>query len=479
MRYGSQSPTFHTVGDYEYSLSNIAMELFDAWGIGFYPSQEYELELFLARDANDGTACRTICISKPRQNGKSYAARFYAIWCACVEGKQVLYTAHHGDTVNEMFEILENLCGDIKDLRANLRSIYRGKGHQCIKFTNGGRIDFRTRTAAGGRGRTYDVVIYDEAQELNDAQLSAIKATIIASESGDPQSIYLGTPPDPECTGTVFRGFHKQVHAGDSEGIWWLEWSVDGIPDMSDVDTVMELAYETNPALGYRIKEDVMRDTIITSKNDPDSFAREFLGFWSKEVIVKGVLNKHDWGACSTTDPPKTGKLVYAVKFSVNGSRASLAVCIKPKEGIPHVEIIDSASLRHGITPLVEWLTKRKDEIALVLIDGKAYSETLKEKLIDAGFPKKAVETLQPEAVTKSAAMMKDCVTNKTVTHFNQPGLNESATKSTKRMIGNKGGWGFAPNNCDETVIESAAMALYGATTTKRKAKSERTNRIG
>ena len=307
VRYGSQSPTFHTVGDYEYSLSNIAMELFDAWGIGFYPSQEYELELFLARDANDGTACRTICISKPRQNGKSYAARFYAIWCACVEGKQVLYTAHHGDTVNEMFEILENLCGDIKDLRANLRSTYRGKGHQCIKFTNGGRIDFRTRTAAGGRGRTYDVVIYDEAQELNDAQLSAIKATIIASESGDPQSIYLGTPPDPECTGTVFRGFHKQVHAGDSEGIWWLEWSVDEIPDMSDVDTVMELAYETNPALGYRIKEDVMRDTIITSKNDPDSFAREVLGFWSKEVIVKGVLNKHDWGACSTTDPPKTG----------------------------------------------------------------------------------------------------------------------------------------------------------------------------
>ena len=33
-------------------------------------------------------AAKSICFSVPRQNGKSFAARLYAIWAACIQGKK-------------------------------------------------------------------------------------------------------------------------------------------------------------------------------------------------------------------------------------------------------------------------------------------------------------------------------------------------------------------------------------------------------
>ena len=83
MRTGRQEPTFSVVGKYSYSLSDDVVDVFESeGGATFYPSQKLEMKLMLARNENDEPAAVTIGISKPRQNGKSYAARYYAIYMA-------------------------------------------------------------------------------------------------------------------------------------------------------------------------------------------------------------------------------------------------------------------------------------------------------------------------------------------------------------------------------------------------------------
>src|SRR5574344_2306422 len=169
MSYGNQVPTFETTGKYVSSNGDIAVAMFKAYGVNLYPCQEYELRLMLARDNKGRYASKTICISKPRQNGKSFGARMYSIWMAAIEGKAVLYSSHHGKTTRGAFEYMDNLIKANEDLHRELRSetdgIYRASGDEGIYFRNGGLIEFQTRTNGAARGRPFDIIVVDEAQE--------------------------------------------------------------------------------------------------------------------------------------------------------------------------------------------------------------------------------------------------------------------------------------------------------------------------
>ena len=472
MRYGNQQPTFETTGEYAISNGEIAITMFKAYGVNFYPCQEYELTLMLARDVHGKYAAKTICISKPRQNGKSFAARMYALWMAAVEGKAVLYSSHHGKTTRSAFEYLDNLISANESLERELRKsppgIYRARGDEGIYFRNGGLIEFQTRTNGAARGRTFDIIVIDEAQELTSTELDALKPTTMASESGDPQMIYLGTPPNERCFGDVFKSYHDKAHEdSSSSSIWWLEWAVTELPDLSDVDAVLELAYMTNPAMGYRIQEDVMRDAIATAVY-VDSFSREMLGWWSHSVAAS-VISDLAWQDCKIDNPQREGLTVYAVKFSADGRMASLCACIKQEDGRFYVVCIANKTTQRGIRWIVNWLLEHWKEAAQIVIDGKAYSETLANRLRGAKVPKTVVILPSSNDLVTACSMLENNVKEQTLCHSDQPALNDSATHTTKRTIGKNGGWAFdSIGETDPTLIEACALALWQCSITKR-----------
>ena len=474
IRYGSQVPTFSTVGEYHHTFGPNAVRMFNGWGVRFYPCQEDELSVFLARDSRNRFACRTICISKPRQNGKSFGVRFYAIECAAVEGRHVLFTAHRGKTVRKMFKFIRTFVLSVPDLAEKLLpgadGIYKAAGSEGIYFANGGMIEFATRTEGGARGETYDVIIFDEAQELTDDQYDAVVPTTIASESGDPQKIYLGTPPGPKCQGTVFRGLHDKAHSGSSDGVWWLEWAVTEVPDMSDPMAVLELVYMTNPAMGYRIKEDVMLDVIKTATS-ADGFAREFLGWWVSTVTkVNAVITAKEWNACRIKNPKREGLLVFAVKFSADGKTGSLAACYRPTDGLPFVYVVANRSLDHGLGWFVDKLVDNWKQAAAIVIDGQSNAKALYERLVESHVPKRMLVLPKATDATSAYAGFLHSVRERSVTHYGQPALDKSATGAERRSIGNNGGWGFqSTEEVDASLIESCCWAHWGAMTTKRR----------
>lgn len=476
-RTGRQLPTFERVGHYDFSYGFEAVAAFEEEaGATFDQAQRYEMELFLARVGpreHPRFAVLTIGISKPRQNGKSYAARWYAANMA-LSGMRVLYSAHHSSTTAKMFK---ELCGIFEnadehpEIAAEVVRISRARGYESIQLDGGGCIDFQTRTNAGGRGGTYDIIIVDEAQELTYDQLEALLPTMSAS-GHEPQIIYIGTPPGPSCLGTVFRDMHDKAHSDDPGSTWWLEWAVQA-ENIEQIDvTDKDLWYETNPAMGTRIMERTVQNECDTMR--PDGFARERLGWWSPNATrAEYAIPASVFQSLAVDNPPTEGRAAYAVKFAVDGSEVSLAAA-RLHDGKGYVEEIRREPMAMGLGWLAEWIAARKTAGCCCVIDGKSGAQALVDKL--GKMPVNYIITPTAAQVVAANATLVDMVNERTLEWFRpQADLLDSAVTSTRRKIGSSGGWGFGGEN--PIPIDAASLALWGALNSKR--NPDRKQRIG
>lgn len=477
MKTGNQKPTFSVIGDYAYSDSAEVVAMFeDDAGGTFYPCQKLELKIMLARNDDDSPSALTIGISKPRQNGKSYAARYYAIYMGVFEHRDVLYSAHHSTTTNKMFKALCNIFESPEkypEFASDVKSISHVRGYEGIYFNDGGCIEFATRTNSGARGGTYSVIIIDEAQELTadqqDAMLPVMSAASDLSDaSSTPQVIYIGTPPSPSCKGTVFAEMHETAHSGEKNGAWWLEWAIESkdiVKDIPDVDTALKLAYKTNPAIGYRISEKIIVNEFETMSID--GFARERLGWWTPRFSRKidHAIPADVWDACVSDELKPEGKTAYGIKFTFDGAMVCLCGAVIDASGNARVSMIEQKPTGQGTRWLAEWLNERYNVASCVVIDGRNGADVLVDKISDTWKTKGSI--LRPTArdIIASVGGLVDALNEKTVTWYRgQDALRESAITSVKRPIG--GGWGFGGEY--SAPIEACALALYGAKTSKR-----------
>lgn len=462
-RLGGQVPTFEHVGDYDHTRGGEAVEMFEAYGHRYYASQKHEMDVFFARNGDESIASLTVGITKPRQNGKSFAARDYALWMAFVEHMNVLYTAHRGGTVRKMFKEMCDFIEINQDFKDEVDYVYKAGGYEGIYLTDGTYIEFQTRTNSGARGGTYRVIVVDEAQELTSVQQDAMLPTASAAGEidegeSDPQVIYIGTVPGPECNGTVFREMHDKAHSGEAE-TWWLEWGAvgDSLDDV-DIDDV-DLWYACNPAMGRRMSERTVRNEHDTMTRD--GFARERLGWWSPTAgRLDFVFDPKAWDRCATDDEP-IGDVCYGVKLSPDGSEAALSACWRGD--VPHFELVDYRDARNGLGWLSDWLDARADRCAMLAVDGRN-ADALTSRL--ENFKDRQLHVMRTSDAIAAAAMMVDGIRSGTVTHYGQKELDEQAKAATRRKVG-RDAWCIGGDS--STAIESAACALWAAKNAKWK----------
>ena len=475
-RTGRQQPTYSYCGSYTRTEGPFAIAMANAYGLPPHPWQQLVLNDWLALDDN-GRLLNSLCLLPvQRQNGKTGCCDPRETWGLVHRGEWILHTAQEYQTAKKAFDRLRRKFGERKndpmakypELNALVKKYTTSANQMVLDLKNGGHIEFRTRGNNDdvGRGGTFDLVVVDEAQSYTDAQDAALSPLNSAAPTGSPQTIMMGTVPTPTSAykGEKFASIRDGLHKEPYVGACIHEWSVPEIGDVTDVDRW----YEANPSLGYQLLESAL--LADSRKMSPDAFAREHLGYWPENIAFDNAIRGRDWQACKVDDPKNDGLLVYAVKFSPDGSIGTLAACYKPDDGLPFVYVVDSRSLAHGIGWFVENLAERHAKAAQIVIDGQSNAQTLNERLLSCNVPSKAIVRPQARDIAAACASLANAVKEHKVTHYGQPALDDSATKTKKRRIGSNGGWGFASTDeADATLIEACALAYWSAMTTKRK----------
>lgn len=468
MLHGSQVPRVANVPKAVFSHADDAAFLASSYGLVPDEWQYLVLEAWLGETRAGKWAAAKAGLSVPRQNGKNAVLEVRELYGMVALGERFLHTAHEVKTARKAFTRLASFFENERkypELAALVKEVRRTNGQEAIVLTNGGSVEFIARSKGSGRGYTVDTIVCDEAQDLTDEQFEALKPTNSSAPSGNPQVLYTGTPPGPSSPGEVFKRIRAAGVEGKDRRLAWHEWSVDGLVDIRD----RGLWAATNPALGGRLNVTAVEDELPPTMSE-DGFARERLGRWAGVESLARVVDAATWDdrKVARDAVPTEGPVAYAVEMSPDRTRVAVAVCRRPVEGPPHVEVARHHTAGVPTAELVEWLVERWPRAVAVVIDGNSPAMSLVPELARQHV---RVTVTGPADMGKACGLFVDAVRDGQVTHFDQAPLNTALSTARKRDIGMGGAWGWdrrRPDN-DITPLVAVTLALFGALTSKRR----------
>lgn len=461
-KYGSQTPTKSVILDYDRTLGNEAVELYEKTGRKPYPWQEKLInDLFSLNDEDLWTHSK-FGYAVPRRNGKTEVVYMAELW-GLFNGLNILHTAHRISTSHSSFEKLKKYLEDMGlEDKEDFQSI-KAKGQERIELEeSGGVIQFRTRTSTGGLGEGFDMLIIDEAQEYTDDQESALKYTV--TDSDNPMTIMCGTPPTMVSSGTVFTKYRESILAGGRKHNGWAEWSVDDMSDIHDKD----LWYLTNPSMGHKLTERAIEEEIGPDETD---FNIQRLGLWLR-YNQKSAISEYEWDALKVNKlPTLKGKLYAGVKFGKDGTNVALSIAVKTLSNRIFVESIDCQNIRNGDYWLIDFLKKINPE--QIVIDGASRQDILAKELKDEGLNSIILPTVKEIIIANST--WEEAIYSKTLCHMGQPSLSQVVTNCDKRPIGTSGGFGYKSQfeDMDIVLMDSALLAHWACKEGKEQVKQK------
>lgn len=448
---------------------------FDVWqdGLG-------QVALGLREDGTFAATVGGVVLSIPRQVAKTFlVGRIVFALCILFPGLNAIWTAHRVSTAHSAFRSVVSLASRPGAARY-VEKILTGD-ELTIVFRNGSILRYGARAQNFGRGETQvDIEVFDETQILRaDTLEDMVPAANQAKIPHGALLFFMGTPPRPKDDGDEFLQRRAEALADKPEGVVlergdmvYVEFSADpdcgspGGPDLMDKAQI-EKANPSYPKRTPWVSILRMRKNL----KDDDSWRREALGIWDLAGILPPVIRAEHWDPLKipAAGAPTDGNLAYGVKFSLDASRYAVSVALAHDDGV-HVEAFPPTPMGQGLTPLADWLAARWRKASLIVLDGKAGVGDLVNLLRARGVPAKRIHVLGADTAVAANATLVRHVNEGTLTHLGQTGLTLSVTLGAKRDIGKAGGWGFTPAtpDADVTPVESAAAAVYGATTGKK-----------
>lgn len=471
-RKGRQTPTQSVVLPYSKTRGQEAINLYNQTSRHALEWQELLISDIMAVDDNGLWIHQKYGFSVPRRNGKNEVVAMREM-VGLESGEIICHTAHRTTTSSSAWKRLIRLLTEAgyvelgrkkKDETPPEKSFRTNKQHglENIVLTNGGQIDFRTRTPNGGLGEGFDLLVIDEAQEYTDDQESALIYTV--SDSANPQTIFCGTPPTTVSSGTVFTKMREDTLSGSTYDTGWAEWS---IPAQTDDVFNTELWYETNPSMGAHLDERKVRAEI---RKDIIDFNIQRLGVWL-QYNQKSEISEAEWMMFKRDVlPDLKGQLYVGIKYGVDGQNVSMSIACKTQDNKVFVEAIDCQSIRKGNGWIIRFL--KEADVRMIVTDGRSGQELLMEECHDNKI-RPAPQSLKVAEACTASVMFIQALEQKTICHMGQPSLVQSVCNCERRSIGSQGGYGFRSQKegIDISLMESMVIAHWACATSKEKRK--------
>ena len=411
----------------------------------------------------------------PRQQGKTALLIVLVAVLAALMGYKVLWTEHNYSTTCEMLERFRDIFGarphdaarGMPGWKGCLKAVSSQTGQEWMEFGSGGVIQFSTRTKTSRLGFSFDVVVYDEAQELTTAHTQVINPTTTSGSKHNLMLVYSGTPTRAGSAADVFRAVRAQAWEGGeaASDLMWVEYGVEEVGDIWDESRW----WAVMPSLGYHADIRAIR----AGMRDMDELgaAQEYLGYWLPDVeqTAPPLIGDELWARTLVAERPEPGagaKVAYGVKFSADGSHVALAVAERSPTGRTHLSLPFCEPTERGTAWLVSWLAARANRACCACVDGRSGAGATCDALAALGMPRGYVmRPTSDEAITAANLILQAARTG-TATHIANEALDLSAATSTKRDIGRAGGWGFGGEA--SAPIEACGLALLALQNSKR-----------
>lgn len=398
----------------------------------------------------------------PRQNGKNGILEAFELFAMVILGRRILHTAHEVKTARKAFLRILSFFTDFPDLAAKVATVRQTNGQEAIYLTNGGSIEFIARSKSSGRGFSVDILVCDEAQELNEEEYAALSPTI--SVSPFPQTIMTGTPPE-GSSGEVFSRMRADGLEGRARRLAWQEWSCTEDVDLDDPDSWAQ----ANPTLGIRLDYTTVQDERDAWADS--TFARERLGVW-ETITSNHVIEPKTWKDLGWDPEVEGGEFAvvgdvrFAADVKPDRSVASITVAGRNADGIGYVELIRRDRGTGWVAEELDRLCEEWDAPDPII--DPIVAGSIVDQLRELG---RACRLMTAREVAQACAGFYDAVQDGTMRHYDQAELNSAIGAASKRNLSDGFAWNRKDPAADISPLMSASLALWGLTQKSKKRK--------
>ena len=473
---------------------DLAAEFCTAYGLTPDPWQRLVLDDWLAYRSGGVMlwANLTCGLSVPRQNGKNALVEMRELYGAVGLNEKILHTAHELKTAMKAFKRLLYFFGEkpndpdarFPELNARVKSVrnvngqeavflkdkitYNAKGEKVV--TPGGSIEISARSKSAARGFTVDVVIFDEAQEMSEADLEALLPTTSSAPQGNPQWIFIGTPPGPRAAGEVFTRTRSEIKESKGRLACWHEWGAEAGWDLDDPNVWRR----TNPALCHRLSMDVIEAE--RARFSDEGFLRERLGGWSAAVSMR-VISPDAWNLARDIESIAVDRFALAIDVAPDMVSSSVAIAGQRDDGDWHIDIGAQQAGHDWVVPWVKKFLDGNPQVRNVVIDVAGPAATLVDEIA-----KNKIRVISPAVreVGVGCSNFLSGINKSTVWHLGDYRLTHAVDAGRKRSLAATGLWAWnrKDQDADITPLVAATLALWGAQQTSATKQFTRTNRV-
>lgn len=331
-------------------------------------------------------------------------------------------------------------------------------GSECVTFTNGSTYEPVTPNRTGGRGKSMDLVIVDEALAHPMWLLSVLRPTMAQRHSAagclGAQFIVISNAgnEDSELLNHLQDLGHESIATGSDKRVW-LEWSMEPGSDPLDhqtwLNTMPTLAQPNGISMDFLIEE--------SESMRLEDFMREYLCVRVARSEATLIPIDH-WMELYRNDITVSDTGIIALDVSPGRQRASIVACSSVDGYLP-IEVIRSRDGLDWVIDALEEITNRWSCSVVIDAGGPAGSmiPVLQARGVD-------VIPVAAKDVAHAAANFHDCVMAKRITHLNDFRLNDAVKGVTKRPVGER--WAFDRNgNVDISPLVAASFAVWAIET--------------